>query len=108
MPWLPGKIATDPIPEGFVPVASVFPPHPRRDALGREHPYDATTDANFNQPVTMRGFPGMNPTTATTRGAVLMFNTTHDNEHYGNIVVYLRLRGKVPPSTARSQAPKKQ
>ena len=30
-----------------------------------------------------------------------MFNTTHNNEHYGNIVVYLRLKGHVPPSTAR-------
>jgi uncharacterized damage-inducible protein DinB len=32
---------------------------------------------------------------------VLMFNVAHNNEHYGNIVVYMRLRGKVPPSTAR-------
>jgi len=68
--------------------------------------YESTTDADFMQPVTLKGFPGMNPKTATTRGAVLMFNTTHNNEHYGNIVVYLRLKGKVPPSTARSQAPK--
>jgi uncharacterized damage-inducible protein DinB len=68
--------------------------------------YDSTTDAAFNQAVTLNGFPGMNPKTPTTRGAVLMFNTTHNNEHYGNIVVYLRLKGKVPPSTARSQAPK--
>jgi len=68
--------------------------------------YDSTTDANFNQAVTMTGFPGMNPKTPTSRGAVLVFNTTHDNEHYGNIVVYLRLKGKIPPSTARSQAPK--
>jgi uncharacterized damage-inducible protein DinB len=70
--------------------------------------YQSTTDANFNQAVTLTGFPGMNPKTPTTRGAVLMFNTTHNNEHYGNIVVYLRLKGKVPPSTARSQAPKGQ
>ena len=68
--------------------------------------YDSTSDADFNQAVTLKGFPGMNPTTTTSRGAVLMFNTTHNNEHYGNIVVYLRLKGKVPPSTARSQAPK--
>ena len=68
--------------------------------------YDSTTDADFNQAVTLTGFPGMNPKTTTSRGAVLMFNTTHNNEHYGNIVVYLRLKGKVPPSTARSQAPK--
>lgn len=66
--------------------------------------YESTTDADFSQPVTLKGFPGMNPQTNTTRGAVLMFSTTHNNEHYGNIVVYLRLKGKVPPSTARSQA----
>ena len=65
--------------------------------------YESTTDANFMQAVTMTGFPGMNAKTATTRGAVLMFNTTHNNEHYGNIVLYLRLKGKVPPSTARAQ-----
>jgi len=70
--------------------------------------YESTTDADFNQAVTLTGFPGMNPKTTTSRGAVLMFNTTHNNEHYGNIVVYLRLKGKVPPSTARSQAPKGQ
>jgi uncharacterized damage-inducible protein DinB len=67
--------------------------------------YQSTNDANFNQPVTMTGFPGMNPKTETTRGAVLIFNTTHNNEHYGNLVLYLRLKGKVPPSTARAQAP---
>jgi uncharacterized damage-inducible protein DinB len=68
--------------------------------------YESTSDADFTQAVTLNGFPGMNPKTATSRGAVLMFNTAHNNEHYGNIVVYLRLKGKVPPSTARSQAPK--
>jgi uncharacterized damage-inducible protein DinB len=68
--------------------------------------YESTTDADFNQAVTLKGFPGMNPTTTTSRGAALMFNTTHNNEHYGNLVVYLRLKGKVPPSSARSQAPK--
>jgi len=49
--------------------------------------------------------PGAKPSQAG-RGAVLFFNTTHNNEHYGNIVVYLRLKGHVPPSTARMQAPK--
>ncbi len=29
----------------------------------------------------------------------LMMNTTHDNEHYGNIVTYMRLKGMVPPSS---------
>ncbi len=68
--------------------------------------YESTTDTTFNEPATMTGFPGMNPKTPTTRGAVLLFNTTHNNEHYGNLVVYLRLKGHVPPSTARSKGPK--
>jgi len=34
---------------------------------------------------------------------VLTFNTAHNNEHYGNIIVYMRLKGLVPPSTARVQ-----
>lgn len=34
---------------------------------------------------------------------VLMFNVAHDNEHYGNIVTYLRLKGLVPPSSQGSR-----
>ena len=62
--------------------------------------YDATTDANVGQAVSVQGRGGGTPTT---RGLVLMFNTTHNNEHYGNLVVYLRLKNIVPPSTARVQ-----
>lgn len=47
--------------------------------------------------------PGPNGGSQASRGSVLVFNTTHNNEHYGNLVVYLRLKGQVPPSTARAQ-----
>lgn len=57
----------------------------------------ATTDVNASSMVKLIG-PGDHQTT---RGAVLAFNTTHNNEHYGNMVVYLRLKGHVPPSSAR-------
>jgi uncharacterized damage-inducible protein DinB len=30
---------------------------------------------------------------------VLVMNATHDNEHYGNIVTYMRIKGMVPPSS---------
>ena len=30
---------------------------------------------------------------------MLIQNATHDSEHYGNIVTYLRLNGMVPPSS---------
>jgi uncharacterized damage-inducible protein DinB len=68
--------------------------------------FEGTTDANFSQPASM---PALGPmkATPTVRGAILMFNTTHNNEHYGNIVVYLRLKGHVPPSTARAQQSQK-
>jgi uncharacterized damage-inducible protein DinB len=62
--------------------------------------YAATTDANFGQIVSL---PGANGGRQASRGSVLVFNTAHNNEHYGNLVVYLRLKGHVPPSTARTQ-----
>lgn len=34
-----------------------------------------------------------------TRLFALMMNATHDNEHYGNIVTYMRMKGMVPPSS---------
>lgn len=35
------------------------------------------------------------------RVMVLLDNVAHLNEHYGNMVTYMRLKGHVPPSTAR-------
>ncbi len=66
--------------------------------------YKETTDANANQMVKIAGPGGA---TQSTRAQVLMFNTTHNNEHYGNVILYLRLKNVVPPSTARVQGQKK-
>ena len=66
--------------------------------------YKETTDANANQMVKV---PGPGGATQTSRAQVLMFNTTHNNEHYGNVILYLRLKNIVPPSTARAQTQKK-
>ncbi len=54
--------------------------------------YEGTTDANANDPV--QSFGG-----ATTRLAALWGNIAHDQECYGTMAVYLRLKGIVPPST---------
>ena len=62
--------------------------------------YAATTDGNVGQLVKLTGPDGGR---RASRGSVLVFNTTHNNEHYGNLVVYLRLKGLVPPSTGRAQ-----
>jgi uncharacterized damage-inducible protein DinB len=68
--------------------------------------YAETTDENFNRAVQVQAGGGMAQSN-TVRGAILMFNTTHNNEHYGNIVVYMRLKGHVPPSTAGARQPRK-
>jgi uncharacterized damage-inducible protein DinB len=64
--------------------------------------YAATTDAKFTQPMQIAHVVGTGSTN-TLRGAVLMYNIAHNNEHYGNLAVYMRLKGHVPPSTARAQ-----
>jgi uncharacterized damage-inducible protein DinB len=37
-----------------------------------------------------------------TRGMIIAFNTAHNNEHYGNLVTYMRINKIVPPSSAGS------
>jgi uncharacterized damage-inducible protein DinB len=61
--------------------------------------YAAQTDATLVEMVA-------SGKTETPRGAVLIQNASHNNEHYGNLVTYMRLRGLVPPSTERAQKPK--
>ena len=56
--------------------------------------YDTMTDA---QAAAMVKFFGAEQAKLT----VLSFNTAHNNEHYGNIVTYLRMKGLVPPSSER-------
>jgi uncharacterized damage-inducible protein DinB len=65
--------------------------------------FKETTDTNANQQVKISGPGGSGQST---RALVLMFNVTHNNEHYGNVVLYLRLKGIVPQSTARVQGDK--
>ena len=54
--------------------------------------YAALTDANAND--TVQSFRG-----STTRLASLAGNAGHDNECYGAMAVYMRLKGIVPPSS---------
>ena len=54
--------------------------------------YGSMTDAKLGELVGER-----------TRMWGLAFNVAHNNEHYGNLVTYMRLKGIVPRSTARTQ-----
>jgi uncharacterized damage-inducible protein DinB len=55
--------------------------------------YAAGTDAAFAEPVELFGGK-------MTKFGALDINIAHDNEHYGNIVTYLRLKKIVPPSSS--------
>ena len=58
--------------------------------------YDALTDASGGEMV-KSGKMGM------TQFGVLNWNLWHTWEHYGNVVVYLRMKGLVPPTSDRTQ-----
>lgn len=53
---------------------------------------DRTTDSDSLQTVKFFGRERM-------KLALLWANVAHDNEHYGNVVTYLRLKGVIPPSS---------
>jgi len=38
-----------------------------------------------------------------TKVGALALNAVHDGEHYGNIITYMRMQGKVPPSSKRQR-----
>ena len=56
--------------------------------------FDSLTDAGAPAAVNFFGRP-------MAKLPVMTFNTSHDNEHYGNIVTYMRLNKMVPPSSQR-------
>ena len=58
--------------------------------------YDALTDAEGAEPSLVKN---------RNRFSMLNWNLWHTWEHYGNVVVYLRMKGLVPPSSEKSQPP---
>ena len=58
--------------------------------------YDALTDATANETVKAFG-------QERNKLGALWFNASHNLEHYGNLVVYMRLKGIVPPSSDPKQ-----
>jgi uncharacterized damage-inducible protein DinB len=48
-------------------------------------------------PATMNEPSGLRPSMS--KIGALIYNTSHTNEHYGNLVTYMRLQGLVPPSS---------
>lgn len=59
--------------------------------------FDSMTDTKGSETVEMFGFH-------LAKLSVLSLNSAHTDEHYGNMVTYLRLKGIVPP-TSENQGP---
>ena len=57
---------------------------------------DAAYAAAKDEPKTITSF---SETRRDTPFRVMLLNVTHDAEHYGNIITYLRMKGLVPPSS---------
>ena len=55
----------------------------------------AQNDAASSAPINLFGM-------STTKLGALVFNASHDFEHYGNMVTYFRLKGMVPPSSQKN------
>lgn len=47
--------ATEPVPEGWVPCAHIYPPHPARDGLGEPKPFDPARHVSFQQMIAACG-----------------------------------------------------
>ena len=60
--------------------------------------FDSMTDAKGSEMVKLFNFNIAKLT-------VLSINTAHTDEHYGNMVTYLRLKGIVPPTSENQPAP---
>lgn len=56
--------------------------------------YSKLTDANAAQMTTLFG-------RQLTKLGVMDFNTAHTDEHYGNLVTYMRMKNIVPPSSEK-------
>jgi hypothetical protein len=49
--------ATEPVPDGFVPCAHLYPAHPVKDALGRRRPFEPGRHAAFQEILRLFGDP---------------------------------------------------
>ena len=71
-----------------------------KDAFGYcDKAYDGMTPATGAETVKLFGTQDL------PKAEVLTTNAMHAVEHYGNLVVYLRIKGLVPPSSEQGSAP---
>ena len=86
--------ATEPVPEGLVPCAHLYPPHPARDGLGEARPFDATHHHAFQRMMAACGDPAALATKRRVVDAVLAGEppTAVAGDRHGRISVRIALR----------------
>ena len=86
--------ATEPVPEGLVPCAHLYPPHPARDGLGEARPFDATHHHAFQRMMAACGDPAALAAKRRVVNAVLAGEppTAVAGDRHGRISVRIALR----------------
>jgi hypothetical protein len=86
--------ATEPVPEGLVPCAHLYPPHPARDGLGEARPFDAAHHHAFQRTMAACGDPAAVATKRWVVDAVLAGEppTAVAGDRHGRISVRIALR----------------
>lgn len=86
--------ATEPVPDGMVPCAHLYPPHPARDGMGEARPFDATHHDAFQAIIAACGDPAVLATKRRVIDAVLAGEppTAMAGDRYGRISVRIALR----------------
>jgi hypothetical protein len=86
--------ATEPVPEGLVPCAHLYPPHPARDGLGEARPFDAMRHHGFQRMMAACGDPAALATKRRVVDAVLAGEppTAVACDRHGRISVRIALR----------------
>jgi hypothetical protein len=86
--------ATEPVPEGWIPCAHLYPPHPARDGLGEARPFDAMHHHAFQRMMAACGDPAALATKRRVVDAVLAGEppTAVASDRHGRISVRIALR----------------
>jgi hypothetical protein len=86
--------ATEPVPDGMVPCAHLYPPHPARDALGEARPFEAAHHEAFQAMLAACGDPEVLATKQRVIDAVLAGQppAALAGDRYGRISMRIALR----------------
>ncbi len=86
--------ATEPVPQGWIPCAHLYPPHPARDGLGEARPFDATHHHAFQRMMAACGDSAALATKRRVVEAVLAGEppTAVAGDRHGRISVRIALR----------------